>query len=70
MRAVAENNDWDDYHAYRKQQRHLRLYGSMQANLQPIEAQSLNPQLDSHASVVKPLASHNPSVYLQMPLAF
>ena len=25
LRAIAENNDWDDYHAYRKQQRHQRL---------------------------------------------
>jgi len=42
----------------------------MQTNLQPIEAQSLNPQLDSNAPVVKPLASHNLSIYLQMPLTF
>jgi hypothetical protein len=28
LRAVAENEDWDAYHAYRKQQRHARLYGS------------------------------------------
>jgi hypothetical protein len=27
MRAVAENGDWDDFHAYRRKQRHLRLYG-------------------------------------------
>jgi hypothetical protein len=27
LRAVAENGDWEDYHTYRKQQRHLRLYG-------------------------------------------
>jgi hypothetical protein len=27
MRAVSENGDWDEYHAYRKKQRHLRLYG-------------------------------------------
>ncbi|RPH56411.1 MAG: ISKra4 family transposase, partial [Chloroflexi bacterium] len=26
LRAVAENNDWDNYHAYRKMQRHHRLY--------------------------------------------
>jgi hypothetical protein len=28
LRAVAENGDWDDYHRFRKQRRHLRLYGS------------------------------------------
>lgn len=27
LRAVAENDNWDEYHTYRKQQRHLRLYG-------------------------------------------
>ena len=26
LRAVAENGDWDDYHEFRKQQRHGRLY--------------------------------------------
>jgi len=43
----SENNDWDDYHAYRKLQRHQRLYGSLQTNLESIEAQSLPFQ---HAS--------------------
>jgi len=28
LRAVAENGDWDDYHRFRRQQRHLRLYNS------------------------------------------
>lgn len=28
LRAVAENGDWEDYHRFRKQRRHLRLYGS------------------------------------------
>lgn len=27
MRAVAENDDWNDYHAYLRKQRHQRLYG-------------------------------------------
>ena len=27
MRAVAENDDWSDYHAYLRKQRHQRLYG-------------------------------------------
>jgi len=26
LRAVAENDDWDDYHDFRKRQRHTRLY--------------------------------------------
>lgn len=28
LRAVAENDDWDDYHHFRQRQRHLRLYHS------------------------------------------
>jgi len=27
LRAVAENDDWDDYHQFRKRRRHMRLYG-------------------------------------------
>ena len=69
LRAVAENNDWDDYHAYRKQQRHQRLYGPLQANLEPIEVQSLAPRHTSPAPVVEPLVSNKSSAYLQLPLA-
>ena len=28
LRAIAENEDWDDYHLFRRQQRHQRLYTS------------------------------------------
>ncbi len=69
LRAVAENNDWDDYNTYRKQQRHLRLYGSLPANPEPIEAQSLATRHASHAIAVEPLVSNKSSAYLQMPLA-
>ena len=62
LRAVAENNDWEDYHAYRKQQRHYRLYGSLQTVFEPIEAQSLTPRHASHAPVVEPLVSKNPAL--------
>jgi hypothetical protein len=43
LRAVAENGDWDDYHQFRKQQRHLRLYGSPLPNPVDIEQQALQP---------------------------
>ena len=68
LRAVAENNDWEEYHAYRKQQRHQRLYGALQESCAPIEAQSLVPQ---HAplSNALPLEPDHSSAYLQMPLA-
>ena len=69
LRAVAENNDWDDYQTYRKQQRHLRLYGSLQSNSQSIETQSLAPRRVSYATVVEPQVSNQSSSYCQMPLA-
>jgi hypothetical protein len=65
LRAVAENNDWDDYQSYRKQQRHQRLYDSLPANLKSVEAQSLT----AHVPVVEPFTSNESSAYLQMPLA-
>lgn len=69
LRAVAENNDWDEYQAYRKQQRHHRLYGSLQATLEPIEVQSLAPPHASQPPVLEPMVSNKPSTYLQLPLA-
>src|SRR3990167_522503 len=65
LRAVAENNDWDDYHAYRRLQRHQRLYGSLPANLETIEVQSLAPRRASYAPVVEPMVSNKSSAYLQ-----
>jgi len=69
LRAVAENNDWEEYQTYRKLQRHQRLYGSLPANLQPIEVQSLTSRSATHATVVEPLVSNKSNAYLQMPLA-
>lgn len=43
LRAVAENGDWDDYHQFRKQQRHLRLYGVPLPDLLEPEQQALAP---------------------------
>jgi len=64
LRAVAENQDWDQYHAYRKQQRHLRLYGSLPLLLQPVEIQSLTSQ-----PIPQPLPPQAPRAYSSMPLA-
>ena len=69
LRAVAENNHWDDYQMYRKQQRHQRLYGSPQPTGAPIEAQALASRRASYATVVDPLAAIDSSAYCQMPLA-
>ena len=69
LRSVAENNDWDDYHAYRKQQRHLRLYGSPPLNLQPAERQSLVSQPVPQTHVAQSLPSHPTAAYPRLPLA-
>ncbi len=42
LRAVSENGDWEDYHAYRRAQRHRRLYSSSPAQGQPLEHVALN----------------------------
>jgi hypothetical protein len=43
LRTGAENGDWDDYHHFRKQQRHLRLYGAPPPNPVHPEQQALQP---------------------------
>jgi hypothetical protein len=41
LRAVAENGDWDDYHLFRHQQRHQRLYVSPFPTQNSLETQAL-----------------------------
>lgn len=69
LRAVAENDDWDEYHVYRKQQRHLRLYGSLPLHLQPTERQSLlsQPVPQTHGAQSTP--SQRTAAYSRLPLA-
>ncbi|MCX6031199.1 MAG: hypothetical protein NT169_18110 [Chloroflexi bacterium] len=43
LRAVAENGDWGAYHQFRKQQRHLRLYGVPLPTQRVLEEQALTP---------------------------
>ncbi len=66
LRAVTENGDWEDYHLYRKQQRHLRLYGTRKTCLQPIESQSLN----LYTLSVEPMVANCHNRYSYLPLAF
>jgi hypothetical protein len=65
LRAVAENNDWDDYHVYRKQQRHCRLYGARQVNPETVEVKMIRLQ----TPISEPIVSNSPSAYYQLPLA-
>lgn len=66
LRTVAEN---DEYHACRKQQRHLRLYGSLPLNLQPAEMQSLVSQPLPQTHVKQPTSSQRVTAYSRLPLA-
>jgi len=47
LRAVAENDDWEDYHAYRREQRHLRLYSSPPSRQPPLELAAIDPTTPS-----------------------
>ena len=64
LRAVAENEDWDAYFIYRREQRQLRLYGQSVSNPQPLEAQAINSQ-----PVLKAFVSSGHAQYSQLPLA-
>jgi hypothetical protein len=68
LRTVAENHDWDEYHTYRKQQRHRRLYGSLPLNPQPTERQSLVSQPVPQTPVAQPTLSQNLVAYSRLPL--
>jgi len=63
LRAVAENEDWDAYYAYRRQQRQLRLYGQPVSNMQALESQSINSQ-----PVLQAFVSNGHAKYAQLPL--
>ena len=66
LRAVSENDDWDEYHAFRRRQRHLRLYRTPVPFLsQPVEIQVIN----SASLTLEPIPSANPPNYHQLPLA-
>jgi hypothetical protein len=73
LRAVAENGDWDEYHQFRKRQRHTRLYGQPYPEQIPLEMQAID---NSSLSDLQPASSTNQVVepitspdYHQLPLA-
>ena len=63
LRAVAENDDWDDYHAFRKHRRHHRLYASL-SSPSPTAAQPI-----TQVAQPQPSSDSNPNSYLSLPLA-
>jgi hypothetical protein len=79
LRAVAENDDWDAYHDFRKRQRHARLYSSPFPSQIAGELQALDDlavaQTDSTRTpdqtmtVPQPINSHHRKGYQELPLA-
>jgi hypothetical protein len=77
LRAVAENGDWDEYHQFRKRQRHTRLYGQPYPDQISLEMQALDncallerPPVASTRQVVEPITSPDKqTLYHQLPLA-
>jgi hypothetical protein len=45
LRAVAENDDWEAYHTYRKRKRHERLYDQPYPLASPVEMLALTPEM-------------------------
>ncbi len=73
LRAVAENDDWDDYHLFRKQQRHLRLYQSPYPQHLLLEFQALDTNsLTETRPITSPVLQVEPNLstpYHQLPFA-
>lgn len=67
LRAVAENDDWDAYHSFRKHQRHLRLYGSSLLDQNHLEAQALHCETLDYANSTTPV--HQKSLVHQSSLS-
>lgn len=52
LRAVAINGDWDDFHAFRKQRRQLRLYRSQSDNNDSPEIQAISGTHSSDEKII------------------
>lgn len=53
LRAVSENGDWDDYHQFRKRQRHLRLYASSFPTQDRLEDQALDTRPQPSDKIIR-----------------
>ncbi len=77
LRAVAENGDWDDYHLFRKRQRHTRLYHQPYPGLLPLEMQAIDhislPKKQPATftcQIIEPITyPDNQTLYHQLPFA-
>ena len=64
LQTGAENDDWDAYYAYRREQRQLRLYGQSVPNMQALEFQAINSQ-----PVLRAFVSSSRTKHSLLPLA-
>ena len=69
LRAVAENDDWEDYHAFRKQRRHKRLYPSHPSQSPTIELQAAATQSITTLAQRQPISFSGSNSYHSLPLA-
>ena len=79
LRAVAENDDWDTYHDFRKRQRHARLYRSPFPSQPALESQAADDAAIAKTDVSdttvpqvarsQPVNVRRPKNYAELPLA-
>ena len=77
LRAVAENDDWDAYHDFRKRQRHVRLYRTPAPSQSALEFQAVDettvatPNFPGvpgrRAAMAQPLALRRPKNVQELP---
>lgn len=79
LRAVAENDDWEAYHDFRKRQRHARLYCTPVPNQTALEFQAVDDvatakpataiTADPRVATSQPANVYHPKNYAELPLA-
>jgi hypothetical protein len=71
LRAVAENEDWDAYHAFRREKRHARLYDSPFPYQPALENQALDSSAlpNPHSPQCRTIRKNHQSNYQNLPLA-
>jgi hypothetical protein len=71
LRAVAENEDWDAYHDFRRRKRHTRLYGTPFPDQPALENQALDSAVlpDPPSPLKRSIQQYSSHHYHELPLA-
>lgn len=71
LRAVAENDDWDAFHDFRRRKRHTRLYGTPFPGKPALENQALDTPVlpDPPSPLQRSTRQYRPLHYHELPLA-